>query len=155
MYKRQALWGVAKNTARTLSKIGIRNVLEFQQADPTAVRKSLGVVGERLFRELNGISCLELEDVYKRQVCGIPESLLSDAQSLPGDWLLDGEIIGTTFHAFDLLEQDGSLRAKGFKDRIVALLNFLSPAQVSSIHFVSPIYGVPMKKRMFEIWRCV
>jgi bifunctional non-homologous end joining protein LigD len=86
-------------------------------------------------------------------VCGIPESLLSDAQSLPGDWLLDGEIIGTTYHAFDLLEHDGSLRAKGFKDRIVALLNFLSPAQVSSIHFVSPIYGVPMKKRMFEIWK--
>jgi bifunctional non-homologous end joining protein LigD len=86
-------------------------------------------------------------------VCGIPESLLSDAMSLPGDWLLDGEIIGTTYHAFDLLEQDGSLRAKGFKDRIVALLNFLSPARVSSIHFVSPIYGVPMKKRMFEIWK--
>jgi len=59
----EALWGVAKNTARTLSKIGIRNVLEFQQADPTAVRKSLGVVGERLFRELNGISCLELEEM--------------------------------------------------------------------------------------------
>ena len=59
----EALWGVAKNTARTLSKIGIRTVLDFQQADPTAVRKSLGVVGERLLRELNGISCLELEEM--------------------------------------------------------------------------------------------
>ena len=58
-----ALWGVAKNTARTLSKIGIRTVLEFQKADPTAVRKSLGVVGERLLRELNGISCLGLEEM--------------------------------------------------------------------------------------------
>jgi DNA polymerase V len=54
---------VAKNTARTLSKIGIRTVLEFQRADPTAVRKSLGVVGERLLRELNGIACLELEEM--------------------------------------------------------------------------------------------
>ena len=59
----EALWGVAKNTARTLSKIGIRTVLEFQRADPTAVRKSLGVVGERLLRELNGIACLELEEM--------------------------------------------------------------------------------------------
>ena len=59
----EALWGVAKNTARTLSKIGIRTVLEFQRADPTAVRKSLGVVGERLQRELNGISCLALEEM--------------------------------------------------------------------------------------------
>jgi len=58
-----ALWGVAKNTARTLSKIGIRTVLEFQKADPTAVRKSLGVVGERMLRELNGISCMELEEM--------------------------------------------------------------------------------------------
>ena len=58
-----ALWGVAKNSARTLSKIGIRTVLEFQRADPTSVRKSLGVVGERLQRELNGISCLELEEM--------------------------------------------------------------------------------------------
>jgi len=58
-----ALWGVAKNTARDLSKIGIRTVLEFQHADPTAVRRSLGVVGERLHRELNGISCLELEEM--------------------------------------------------------------------------------------------
>ena len=58
-----ALWGVAKNTARTLSKIGIRTALDFQQADPTAVRKSLGVVGERLLRELNGISCMELEEM--------------------------------------------------------------------------------------------
>ena len=58
-----ALWGVAKNTARTLSKIGIRTVLDFQRADPTAVRKSLGVVGERLQRELNGISCLGLEEM--------------------------------------------------------------------------------------------
>ena len=58
-----ALWGVAKNTARTLSKIGIRTVLEFQNADPTAIRKSLGVVGERMLRELNGISCMELEEL--------------------------------------------------------------------------------------------
>ena len=58
-----ALWGVAKNTARTLSKIGIRTVLDFQRADPTAMRKSLGVVGERLHRELNGISCLGLEEM--------------------------------------------------------------------------------------------
>jgi DNA polymerase V len=58
-----ALWGVAKNTARTLSKIGISTVLEFKHADPTAVRKALGVVGERLQRELNGISCLALEEM--------------------------------------------------------------------------------------------
>ena len=58
-----ALWGVAKNMATTLARIGVRTVLEFKRADPTAVRKSLGVVGERLQRELNGISCLALEEM--------------------------------------------------------------------------------------------
>ena len=58
-----ALWGVAKNTAKTLSSMGISTVLDLKQADPTAVRKSLGVVGERLQRELNGISCLAMEEM--------------------------------------------------------------------------------------------
>ena len=58
-----ALWGVGRNLAKRLSKLGIENTLQFKTADPTAVRKSLGVVGERLLRELNGISCLELEEM--------------------------------------------------------------------------------------------
>ena len=59
----EALWGVARNTARTLSSMGILTVLDLKRADPRAVRKSLGVVGERLHRELNGISCLALEEM--------------------------------------------------------------------------------------------
>ena len=54
---------MSKNTVRSLAKIGIRTLLEFKRADPTSVRKSLGVVGERLLRELNGISCLGLEEM--------------------------------------------------------------------------------------------
>jgi DNA polymerase V len=57
------LWGVGKNLAARLSKMGIRSALDFQRADPAAIRKSMGVVGERMLRELNGISCLELEEV--------------------------------------------------------------------------------------------
>jgi len=57
------LWGVGKNLAARLSKMGIRSALDFQRADPAAIRQSMGVVGERMLRELNGISCLELEEV--------------------------------------------------------------------------------------------
>jgi DNA polymerase V len=42
--------------------MGITTALEFKQADPSAIRKSMGVVGERMLRELNGIPCLELEE---------------------------------------------------------------------------------------------
>jgi len=58
-----ALWGVAKNTARRLSKLGIKTALDFRLADPVPVRRSLGVIGERMLRELNGISCLALEEM--------------------------------------------------------------------------------------------
>ena len=55
------LWGVGRNLAARLAKMGIKTALDFQHADPASIRKSMGVVGERMFRELNGISCLELE----------------------------------------------------------------------------------------------
>jgi len=85
--------------------------------------------------------------------CGIPESLHKESKALPGDWLIDGEIIGSIYHAFDLLEHDGSYRARGFKDRVVALLNLLASGQAPSFRFVAPIYGTPMKRRMFEMWK--
>lgn len=54
------LWGVGKKLEKRLSGLGIKTALDFKNADPVPVRKELGVVGERLLRELNGISCLEL-----------------------------------------------------------------------------------------------
>jgi DNA polymerase V len=55
------LWGVGRNLAARLAKMGIKTALDFQHADPASIRKSMGVVGERMLRELNGIPCLELE----------------------------------------------------------------------------------------------
>jgi DNA polymerase V len=57
------LWGVGKNLAQRLKGMGVTTALEFKQADPAAVRKSMGVIGERMLRELNGIPCLELEEI--------------------------------------------------------------------------------------------
>ncbi len=57
------LWGVGKNLAVRLKGMGVKTALEFKQADPASIRKSMGVIGERLLRELNGISCLELEEM--------------------------------------------------------------------------------------------
>jgi DNA polymerase V len=57
------LWGVGKNLAQRLRGMGVTTALEFKQADPAAIRKSMGVIGERLLRELNGIPCLALEEM--------------------------------------------------------------------------------------------
>ena len=58
-----ALWGVGKRLASRLRGLGVGSVLDLKSADPAAIRKRLGVVGERMLRELNGISCLELEEL--------------------------------------------------------------------------------------------
>ena len=58
-----ALWGVGKNLARRLAGLGIRTVLDFKRSEPAQIRKSLGVVGERMLRELGGTPCLELEEM--------------------------------------------------------------------------------------------
>ena len=57
------LWGVGKNLAQRLKGMGITTALEFKYADPHAIRKGMGVVGERMLRELRGIPCLELEEM--------------------------------------------------------------------------------------------
>ena len=82
--------------------------------------------------------------------CGIPENILQDSRALPGDWLIDGEIVGTVYHAFDLLEHDGSYRRHPLKERLVALLNLLTSGQAPWIRFVPPITGRPMKRRFLE-----
>jgi len=59
----EALWGVGKNLARRLVGLGIHTALDFKRAEPAKVRKSLGVVGERMLREMNGTKCLDLEEM--------------------------------------------------------------------------------------------
>lgn len=59
----EALWGVGKNLARRLAGLGIVTALDFKRAEPGQIRKSLGVVGERMLREMNGTRCLELEEM--------------------------------------------------------------------------------------------
>ena len=82
--------------------------------------------------------------------CGIPENILQDSRALPGDWLIDGEMVGTIYHVFDLLEHDGSYRRHPLKERLVALLNLLASGQAPWIRFVPPITSKPMKRRFLE-----
>ena len=57
------IWGIGKRTAAKLSKANIKTALDLKHADVPWIRNKLGVVGERIVRELNGISCLELEEL--------------------------------------------------------------------------------------------
>ena len=63
----QDIWGIGKRWAQKLPKFGIETALQLRQADPALIRRHFTVVGERLVRELNGISCLPLETMTAKQ----------------------------------------------------------------------------------------
>jgi len=59
----QDIWGIGRRTAAKLARAGIKNALDLKHADLPWIRDKLGVVGERIARELNGVSCLELKEL--------------------------------------------------------------------------------------------
>ena len=56
------IWGVGKKHAIRLHDKNIITALDFAQMPVAWVRKEMTVIGERLWRELNNIPCLELVD---------------------------------------------------------------------------------------------
>lgn len=59
------IWGIGKRMAIRLNEIGIFKAKELREADYKMIRKAFGVIGEKIVHELNGISCLELETIFK------------------------------------------------------------------------------------------
>jgi bifunctional non-homologous end joining protein LigD len=84
--------------------------------------------------------------------CGLPENIVRDALALPGDWLIDGELIGEEYHTFDLIEHDGSFRAHPLRRRLVALFHLIASGQAPNIHLVGSYTGEAVKRRFLE--RC-
>ena len=57
------VWGVGRKIAARLQTMGIRSVLDLATADLKLIRRQFGVVLERTVSELQGTSCLELDDL--------------------------------------------------------------------------------------------
>lgn len=57
------VWGIGRRIAERLAAMGIRTALDLKRADPRAIKRQFSVVVERTVAELNGVSCLALEDV--------------------------------------------------------------------------------------------
>lgn len=56
------VWGIGWRSTEKLNSRGIYTALDLKRADETRIRKLLTVVGARTVMELNGISCISLEN---------------------------------------------------------------------------------------------
>lgn len=57
------VWGVGGRIAKRLQAMGIQTVLDLANANTNMIRKNFNVVLERTVRELNGESCIPLEEM--------------------------------------------------------------------------------------------
>ena len=64
------VWGVGSRYAERLQQLGIHTVRDLRQAQPKAMRQQFSVVMQRTVAELNGESCLDLEEMApaKKQI---------------------------------------------------------------------------------------
>ena len=58
----EELWGVGRRIAKKLNAMGITTALQLARTNPAFIRKNFSVVLERTVRELNGESCIALEE---------------------------------------------------------------------------------------------
>lgn len=65
------IWGIGRRYARRLQSMGIVTAGQFCQIPESWVKTNMGIVGVRIWRELHGESCIELEDAVsaKKQIC--------------------------------------------------------------------------------------
>lgn len=65
------VWGIGRKQAAKLEKQGVRTAYDFTQLLGSYVRKNMTVTGERIWKELRGISCIDMEIAppAKKQIC--------------------------------------------------------------------------------------
>lgn len=81
----------------------------------------------------------------------LPETLIADCNNCELDFTLDGEAIGDTLVAFDLLYIDGEdIRGLRYMERHLRLMNLLASFQRKHITFTETSYSAAEKRTNFE-----
>ncbi len=65
------VWGIGRRQSEKLERQGIKTAYDFTQLSGSWVRKNMTVVGERTWKELRGISCIDMDSApsAKKQIC--------------------------------------------------------------------------------------
>ena len=66
-----SIWGIGRKQVAKLEKQGVKTAYDFTQLSNAWVRKYMTVVGERTWKELLGISCINMETAppAKKEIC--------------------------------------------------------------------------------------
>lgn len=59
----EEVWGIGRRIGKRLNLMGIVNALQLSRVNPALIRKNFSIVLERTVRELNGESCIPLEEL--------------------------------------------------------------------------------------------
>lgn len=65
------VWGIGRRQAVKLEKQGVKSAYDFTLLPGSWVRKNMTVVGERTWKELRGVSCIDMVSMppTKKQIC--------------------------------------------------------------------------------------
>jgi DNA polymerase V len=104
------VWGVGRRLKIKLEQCGIRSVCDLKYAQTSLIRKRFGVVLERTVHELNGISCLDLEDTEDHQTVRKHQIISSKSFGKPVHQLdeLRQAVVSYVTRAAEKLRQQGS-----------------------------------------------
>ncbi|MCD5326786.1 Y-family DNA polymerase [Chromobacterium piscinae] len=128
------VWGIGRRLSEQLQAMNINSALDLKRADSRQIKRRFSVVVERTVQELNGISCLALEDVApsKQQIIA-SRSFSKKVRDL------DTLIASISHHAARAAEK---LRAQGSTARMVGVGIRTSP--FSDVAQYRPYIVVPL-----------
>jgi len=103
------VWGVGRRSTLRLQEMGITTALHLKRAPAKRIRAEFGVVLERTHAELNGLACLELDEITStRQQIICSRSFGVPVVTLPE---LEQAVIAYTSRAAEKLRRERSLAA--------------------------------------------
>tara|TARA_B100000965_G_C19553886_1_gene741324 strand:+ start:248 stop:1522 length:1275 start_codon:yes stop_codon:yes gene_type:complete len=103
------IWGIGQRTSKFLQSQGIKSAYDLYKSDPRWIRKYLGVVGERTYRELHGEICFSIiEKIQAKKQCRVSRSFENYVCDFEG---LEKRIISYATRASEKIRSD-KLQAK-------------------------------------------
>lgn len=103
------VWGIGRKITERLQEMGIQTVEDLRIANPTKIRQQFSLVVERTVKELNGIPCIELEDIgTPRQQIMVSRSFGQEVSNFDD---LSESVAYFATSAAEKLRKDGSVAA--------------------------------------------